>query len=61
MAKKAGAEMVDMEFMEFEPLVILDPPGAAGEPSPTAMLGEGGYLRNAEGERKMVPIERTVL
>ena len=51
MAKKAGAEMIDMEFMEFEPLVILDPPGAAGEPSPTAMLGEGGELRNAEGER----------
>lgn len=51
MAKKVGAEMIDMEFLEFEPLVILDPPGAAGEPSPTAMLGEGGYLRNTEGER----------
>ena len=55
-AKKAGAEMVDMEFMEFEPLVILDPPGAAGEPSPTAMLGEGGYLRNAEGERFLLRV-----
>lgn len=51
MAKKIGVEMIDMEFLEFEPLVILAPPGAAGEPSPTAMLGEGGYLRNAKGER----------
>ena len=51
MAKRAGASMVDMEFLEFEPLVILSPPGAAGEASPTAMLGEGGILTNALGER----------
>lgn len=56
MAQKAGAEMIDMEFLEFEPLVILDPPGAAGEPSPTAMLGEGGYLRNADGDRFLLHV-----
>lgn len=56
MAWKAGARMIDMEFLEFEPLVILDPPGAEGEPSPTAMLGEGGYLRNADGERFLLQV-----
>lgn len=56
MAKLAGARMIDLEFLEFEPLVILDPPGAAGEPSPTAMLGEGGYLRNADGERFLLQV-----
>lgn len=56
MAKLAGAEMIDMEFLEFEPLCVLDPPGAYGEPSPTAMLGEGGYLRNADGERFLLSV-----
>ena len=56
MAKMAGAEMIDMEFLEFEPLVILSPPGAFGEPSPTAMLGEGGQLKNADGERFLLAV-----
>lgn len=56
MAKLAGAEMIDMEFLEFEPLCVLTPPGAFGEPSPTAMLGEGGYLRNADGERFLLAV-----
>lgn len=56
MAKLAGAEMIDMEFLEFEPLCVLDPPGAYGEPSPTAMLGEGGYLRNADMERFLLAV-----
>lgn len=47
----AGARLVDMEFLEFEPMIVIDPPEAAGEPCPTAMLGEGAYLLNADLER----------
>lgn len=51
MAKQVGVTMIDMEFLEFEPMVLLSPPGAVGEPAPTAMLGEGGHLLNSDGER----------
>ena len=40
MAKEAGATMIDMEFLEFEPMVMMDPPGTVGEPAPTAMTNE---------------------
>lgn len=50
MAKDAGAKLVDVEFLEYEPMVVMSPPGAAGEPCPTAMLGEGAHLLNADGE-----------
>ena len=56
MAGLAGAELTDMEFIEFEPLVAIAPEGAVGEASPTAMLGEGGVLRNAEGERFLLKV-----
>lgn len=50
-AKEAGAELVDMEFLEYEPLVLISPKKAVGEPCPTAMLGEGAYLLNSDMER----------
>lgn len=50
-ANNLGLELVDLEFIEFEPMVMLSPEGVKGEPCPTAMLGEGGYLLNSEGER----------
>ncbi|MBQ7151243.1 MAG: FAD-binding protein [Synergistaceae bacterium] len=56
MAKNAGAELVDLEFIEFEPMVMMSPAGAVGEPCPTAMLGEGGYLLNSEGERFLLEV-----
>jgi len=56
MAKLAGADLIDMEFLEFEPMVVQTPPGARGEPAPTAMLGEGGYLLNSDGERFLLKV-----
>lgn len=51
MGFEAGASLIDLEFVEFEPMVCYDPPEAVGEPCPTAMLGEGAYLLNNKGER----------
>jgi aspartate oxidase len=56
MAYNAGVNLIDLEFVEFEPMVCLSPEGARGEPCPTAMLGEGAYLLNNKGERFLLPI-----
>ena len=56
MAHAIGAPLVDLEFVEFEPLVTLVPVAAAGEPCPTAMLGEGAHLLNAAGERFLLRV-----
>ncbi|MDR3259022.1 MAG: FAD-binding protein [Fusobacteriaceae bacterium] len=55
-AKDAGAKLIDVEFIEYEPMVILSPQGALGEPCPTAMLGEGGYLINSKNERFILKV-----
>lgn len=55
-AHDAGAKLIDVEFLEYEPMVVMDPPGAVGEPCPTAMLGEGAYLKNSEGERFLLKV-----
>src|SRR5687768_12089972 len=52
MAYFAGAEMADMEFIQFHP-TALSLEGAPRFLLSEAMRGEGGILRNANGERFM--------
>lgn len=56
MAYQAGASLIDLEFVEFEPMVSLEPLAAVGEPCPTAMLGEGAHLLNSLGERFLLKV-----
>jgi succinate dehydrogenase/fumarate reductase flavoprotein subunit len=53
LALKHGARLIDMEFVQFEPVVTVWPEGCRGMEMPTAMLGDGAHLRNANGERFM--------
>ena len=53
LAFDAGARLVDMEFVQFEPTVTVWPDGCRGMEMPTAMLGDGAHLKNAGGERFM--------
>jgi len=50
---EAGAELVDMEFVQFHPTGMVWPPGVVGLLVTEAVRGEGGILRNAEDERFM--------
>jgi succinate dehydrogenase / fumarate reductase flavoprotein subunit len=53
LAYAAGAELVDMEFIQFHPTGMVFPPGVAGLLVTEAVRGEGGILRNKDGERFM--------
>ncbi|MGE0722935.1 MAG: FAD-binding protein [Alphaproteobacteria bacterium] len=53
LALDAGATLIDMEFVQFEPTVTVHPAGCRGMEMPTAMLGDGAALLNAAGERFM--------
>ena len=49
----AGAELIDMEFVQFHPTGMVWPPGVRGLLVTEAVRGEGGILRNKDGERFM--------
>jgi len=53
LALGAGAELIDMEFVQFHPTGMVWPPGVQGLLVTEAVRGEGGLLRNAAGERFM--------
>ncbi|HEY6263246.1 MAG TPA: FAD-binding protein [Candidatus Acidoferrum sp.] len=53
LAYEAGAELMDMEFVQFHPTGMVWPPGVQGILVTEAVRGEGGVLRNKLGERFM--------
>lgn len=53
MAYEAGAELMDMEMVQFHPTGMIWPPGMRGILVTEGVRGEGGILRNQLGERFM--------
>jgi succinate dehydrogenase / fumarate reductase, flavoprotein subunit len=53
LAYRAGAQLIDMEFVQFHPTGMVWPPGVRGLLVTEAVRGEGGILRNRDGERFM--------
>jgi succinate dehydrogenase / fumarate reductase flavoprotein subunit len=52
-AYDAGAELVDMEFVQFHPTGMVWPPSVRGILVTEGVRGEGGVLKNKAGERFM--------
>ena len=48
-----GAELIDMEFVQFHPTGMVWPPSVRGILVTEGVRGEGGILTNSEGERFM--------
>jgi succinate dehydrogenase / fumarate reductase flavoprotein subunit len=53
LAYHAGAELIDMEFIQFHPTGMVWPPSVRGILVTEGVRGEGGVLRNKEGRRFM--------
>jgi len=53
LAYEAGAELIDMEFVQFHPTGMVWPPSVRGILVTEGVRGEGGVLKNATGERFM--------
>jgi succinate dehydrogenase / fumarate reductase flavoprotein subunit len=53
LAYYAGAELIDMEFIQFHPTGMVWPPSVRGILVTEGVRGEGGCLRNSEGKRFM--------
>ncbi len=53
LAYRAGAELLDMEFVQFHPSGMVWPPSVRGILVTEGVRGEGGVLRNSEGRRFM--------
>ena len=53
LAFEAGADLVDMEMVQFHPTGMVWPEKALGTLATEAIRGEGGFLLNSKGERYM--------
>jgi succinate dehydrogenase / fumarate reductase flavoprotein subunit len=53
LAYQAGAELMDMEFIQFHPTGMIWPPSVRGILVTEGVRGEGGILLNKEGRRFM--------
>src|SRR5439155_13237799 len=53
LAYHAGAELMDMEFVQFHPTGMVWPPSVQGILVTEGVRGEGGVLQNKEGKRFM--------
>ena len=53
LAYRAGAELIDMEFVQFHPTGMVWPPSVQGILVTEGVRGEGGILLNKEGRRFM--------
>src|SRR6267154_1763 len=53
LAYEAGAELIDMEFIQFHPTGMVWPPSVMGILVTEGVRGEGGILVNTEGKRFM--------
>ena len=53
LAYYAGAELIDMEFVQFHPTGMVWPPSVMGILVTESVRGEGGILTNKEGRRFM--------
>jgi succinate dehydrogenase / fumarate reductase, flavoprotein subunit len=53
LAYEAGAELIDMEFIQFHPTGMVWPPSVQGILVTEGVRGEGGIMTNKEGRRFM--------
>jgi succinate dehydrogenase / fumarate reductase flavoprotein subunit len=53
LAYQAGADLMDMEFVQFHPTGMVWPPSVRGILVTEGVRGEGGVLRNKDGKRFM--------
>ncbi len=53
LAYQAGAELLDMEFVQFHPTGMVWPPSVKGILVTEGVRGEGGVLKNKDGKRFM--------
>jgi succinate dehydrogenase / fumarate reductase flavoprotein subunit len=53
LAYDAGAELIDMEFVQFHPTGMVWPPSVRGILVTEGVRGEGGVLKNSAGKRFM--------